>query len=122
MIWRRRKPLLHCEILHQLPGRVRIGCRALKYFETQAAEVTQRLEDLLPVRSATVSSRTRNVLLHFDPTHATVEDIVEQTESVLGGYSLMAYKAERAGQDRPGRPSQPASIMERIVPHFLELM
>ena len=33
MLWQRTKPLLHCEVIHQLPGRVRIGCRALRYLE-----------------------------------------------------------------------------------------
>ncbi len=99
MIWRKTKPLLFCDILHQLPGRVRIGCRALGYLGGCAEELRQRLEELSPVRSAVVSTVTENVLLRFDPSQASLEDIVAQTESVLGGYSLTAYKAERSAQD-----------------------
>ncbi len=99
MIWHKTKPLLQCEILHHLPGRVRIGCRALRYLGAEAKEICERLEDLVPVREARLSTRTRNVLVFYDPSQATLEDIVEQVESVLGGYSLMAYKAERSAQD-----------------------
>ncbi len=99
MIWRKTKPLLNCEIVHQLPGRVRIACRALRYLEAESGEIRQRLEDLVPVSNARVSTVTENVLLYYDPLQATLDDIAEQTESVLGGYSLLAYKAERAVQD-----------------------
>lgn len=99
MIWGKTKPLLHCEIMHQLPGRVRIGCRALRYLGAQSKEIRQRLEDLVPVCHAQVSTITENVLVSYDPLQATRDDIVEQTESVLGGYSLLAYKAERLAQD-----------------------
>ena len=29
----KKKPLLACEIIHHIPGRARIGCRALKYLD-----------------------------------------------------------------------------------------
>ncbi len=96
MLWRKEKPLVHCEVLHQLPGRVRIGCRSLRYLKRDAAEIARQLKDLLPVREAHVSSLTENVLLRYDPTQATIDDVLQLTESVLGSYSLNAYKAERA--------------------------
>ena len=99
MIWQKPKPLLACELLHRLPGRVRIGCRALRYLGGQAAEIHRRLEDLVPVQAAGVSARTENVLVHYDPRQATLDDIVEQVESILGAYALVAYKAERTAQD-----------------------
>jgi cation-transporting P-type ATPase C len=99
MIWRKSKPLLHCDVIHQLPGRVRIGCRALRYLGTQSGEIRQRLEDLVPVQNARMSAITENVLIRYDPSEATLDEIVEQTESILGGYSLSAYKAERSAQD-----------------------
>jgi len=99
MLWRKAKPLLKCEVIHQLPGRVRIGCRALRYLNAHTGEIRQRLEDLMPVTQACVSVLTENVLLHFDCEQATFEEIIEQTESVLGSYSLIAYKAERAAQN-----------------------
>ena len=99
MIWQKRKPLLACEVLHRLPGRVRIGSRALRYLAAQAVEICCRLEDLVPVQAARVSTRTENVLVLYDPRQATLDDIVEQVESILGAYALVAYKAERTAQD-----------------------
>jgi len=46
-----------------------------------------------------VSVLTENVLVTFDATQATTADILEQIESVLGSYSLIAYKAERAAKN-----------------------
>ncbi len=99
MIWQKRKPLLACEVLHRLPGRVRVGCRALRYLAAQSAEICRRLEDRVPVQAARVSARTENVLVLYDPGQATLDDIVDQVESILGAYALVAYKAERTAQD-----------------------
>ncbi len=95
-LWRKEKPLLHCEVVHQLPGRVRIACRALHHLHGDADEIGRQFEDLLPVQTARVSSLTQNVLLQYDPTQATADDMLELAESVLGSYSLTAYKTERA--------------------------
>lgn len=99
MLWHKTKPLLHCFVLHQLPGRVRIGCRALRYLNAYRDEIRHRLGDLVPVREARVSPLTENVLVRYDPSLATVSEMVELTESVLAGYSLTAYKAERSAQE-----------------------
>ena len=99
MLWHKEKPLLQCEVLHQLPGRVRISCRALQYLKQDAPAISRQFEDLLPVEKARVSVLTRNVLLHYDPSQATTDDILELAESVLGSYSLTAYKAERAAKN-----------------------
>ena len=96
MAWRKSKPLLHCDVIHQLPGRIRIGCRALRYLDSHANEICQRLQDLTAVTEARVSVRTANVLLRFDTAQVTADGLLEQTETVLGAYSLIAYKAERA--------------------------
>ena len=98
MLWRKKKPLLQCEVIHQLPGRVRIGCRALRYLTVEADEIRQRLEDLMAVACVRVSVPTENVLVQYDPGQATADDMLQQTESVLGSYSLIAYKADRAAQ------------------------
>ncbi|MDY0168104.1 MAG: hypothetical protein RBS80_16265 [Thermoguttaceae bacterium] len=99
MIWHKRKPLLSCEVVHRLPGRVRIGCRALRYLSSHSQDICHRLEDLVPVHAARVSTRTENVLILYDPGQATLDDIVELVESILGGYALVAYKGERTAQD-----------------------
>ena len=118
MFWRKRQPLLHCEVVHALPGRVRIRCRALRYLGTYAAEIRQRLEDLSPIGKAKVNIVTENVLLHYDQTQVSAQDVLELTELVIGSYSLTAYKAERAEQNRPTvneRRLQEGSLSEMLV-------
>ena len=100
MWWRKQEPLLHCEVLHELPGRVRIGCRALGYLDAHADEIAARLEDLVPVTRARVSVVTANVLIHYDATQSTTAEIHDLAEPVIGAYSLVAYKAERADQNK----------------------
>ena len=118
MFWRKRQPLLHCEIVHALPGRVRIRCRALRYLATYVAEIRQRLEDLSPICQARVNILTQNVLLHYDHTQVSAQDVLELTELVIGSYSLTAYKAERAEQNRPTvneRRLQEGSLSDMLI-------
>ena len=118
MFWRKRQPLLHCEIVHALPGRVRIRCRALGYLGTYVAEIRQRLQDLSPIRQARVNILTQNVLLHYDHTQVSAQDVLELAELVIGSYSLTAYKAERAEQNRPTvneRRLQEGSLSDMLI-------
>ena len=118
MFWRKRQPLLHCEVVHSLPGRVRVDCRALRYLGAYAAEIRQRLEELSPVREAKVNVLTQNVLLRYDQVQVSAQDAVELAELVIGSYSLTAYKAERAEQNRPTvneRRLQEGSLSEMLV-------
>jgi cation-transporting P-type ATPase C len=100
MFWHKKKPLLHCEILHSLPGRVRIGCRALRYLEDQAEELLSRLREMAPITSAHLSLITANALIHYNTEEATEEEILALMESALGAFSLHAFKAERAERNR----------------------
>ncbi|MGO8748146.1 MAG: heavy metal translocating P-type ATPase [Thermoguttaceae bacterium] len=118
MFWRKRPPLLHCEIAHALPGRVRIRCRALRYLAAYTAEIRQRLEDLSPICQARVNILTQNVLLHYDHTQVSAQDVLELAELVIGSYALTAYKAERAEQNRPTvneRRLQEGSLSDMLI-------
>jgi len=100
MFWNREAPLLQCEVLHTLPGRVRIGCRALRYLGEQSTELLDRLREMAPMRSVSVSTITANVLVTYDTEEATEQEALELVESAIGAYSLVAYKAERAERNR----------------------
>jgi len=100
MFWNKQKPLMHCEILHSLPGRIRVGCRALRYLEDEAGEVLHRLEEMAPVTTARVSSLTANVLVTYEHGVYGETEIHELVESAIGAFSLVAYKAERAEKSR----------------------
>ena len=74
---------------------MRIRCPALRYFAEQKIEIQERLESSEEIKSALVSTITENVLVCFDEQTATRESILETTESVIGSFSMIAYKAER---------------------------
>ena len=118
MFWHKRQPLMHCEVVHALPGRVRIRCRALRYLGVYANEIRQRLEELSPIGKVQVNILTQNILLHYDQADVSAQDVLEMTELVVGSYSLTAYKAERAEQNRPTvneRRLQEGSLSEMLV-------
>lgn len=90
---------MHCEVRHDLPGRVRIDCRGLHYLGKHAGAIAAALEDAPHVRRAKVSILTANVLLYYDAEQSSAEDAVEVVSSVLGGWALDAYKADRAARN-----------------------
>lgn len=98
MFWRRQEPLMHCEARHDLPGRLRIDCRGLYHLGDFATEIVAMVEEAPAVVSAHVSIITANVLVFYDPRNATSQDILEMVTSVLGTWSLTAYKAERTAE------------------------
>ncbi len=95
MFGRRSTPLLACQILHTLPGRVRLGCKALEFLPEQDGEIEERLEASEAILSARVTPITGNALICYDITRITESDVVELAESVISTYSLVAYKAKR---------------------------
>lgn len=92
---KKSKPLLLSEILHELPGRIRIGCRALHYLNQFSEEITEQLQNSHGICSARVSCITSNVLIYFDNAVLTSEDVRKVCESILSAFSLDALKAER---------------------------
>ena len=61
----KKKPLLTCDVLHSLPGRIRIGSRALLHLGAHRQELEDRLESDFAISKATVSPLSENVLIFF---------------------------------------------------------
>jgi len=95
---RKQKPLLYCEVLHSLPGRMRIGCRALRYLTDQQAAIAAELEALNGVREVHLSCLTANVRVHFDETILPGDALRDRVEAILAACSLDAHKSERHAQ------------------------
>lgn len=93
---KREVPLLKCEIIHSIPGRIRLKCKAIKYFDECFQSLTNDLNNISFITNAKVSLITNNVLIYYDNTSMINEDIIEVVESVISTYSLIAYKSERA--------------------------
>lgn len=89
------KPLLHCEIVHALPGRVRVASRALRFLDSQKQQIAGRLREAPDVTSVQISSLTGNILVRFTPDRLTPEAVCDLVESVVGAHSLLVFKSER---------------------------
>lgn len=96
MLFRRKNtPLLLCEIIHTLPGRIRISCKALKYLSSLADEIVERIENLKNISSVRVSTITANILVYYNKDRLLSEHVREKVENIIASYSLIAYKEER---------------------------
>jgi cation-transporting P-type ATPase C len=95
MFGSKKIPLLSCQVLHSIPGRIRIGCRALRYLDDYASEIEERHLNIPEISKARVSIITENILIHYENEHISAESLRETVESIIGTYSRIAYKAER---------------------------
>jgi len=97
----RNTPLLACEIVHSLPGRLRIHCQAIKYLTNELAEITERINNIPEVTSVTASPITGNALVFYDTSRTNANLICENCESIIGAFSRIAYKAKREESNKP---------------------
>jgi manganese/zinc-transporting P-type ATPase C len=101
MFQARKPPLMSCRVRHSLPGRIRVDCRGLKYLASYTEDIIEQLEGCAAVEKAEVSIITSNVLIRYDSAAAMPDDILDQANTILGTWSLDAYKGEReADQSR----------------------
>ncbi len=98
MYSKKKTTLMHCDIRHSLPGRVRIYCRGLKYLKACQTAVEDDLKECAAIDKAQLSIITANILVHFDAKQSSAEDVLEQVNNVLATWSLHAFKEERSEQ------------------------
>ncbi len=91
----KKKPLLACHVIHSVPGRIRIGCRALQFLGEQKEEIESRLAKDFAVTNATLSSVTENVVIEFDPGKTSAKTVLESTENIIGQFSTVAYRRDK---------------------------
>jgi cation-transporting P-type ATPase C len=103
-----QKPLTACDIVHSLPGRIRIQARALGYLEDYRSEIEARLVSDYTVVSARISPVTENILIVFDAGKASARDIFELAETVIGSYSTKAFQRQREFHHKP-------TVLERRI-------
>jgi cation-transporting P-type ATPase C len=87
---------MNCEILHALPGRVRIYCRGLRYLEKFKEAIIQELEVGVAVQTVELSHISCTILIRFEAVEASAEEILDRVNTVLGSWSLSAFKEERS--------------------------
>ncbi|MGO1469158.1 MAG: heavy metal translocating P-type ATPase [Tissierella sp.] len=92
---KKKEPLLKTSIVHTLPGRVRVNCRALKYLGDVIIEIEEDLNSMKFIESAKVNTITKNALILYDKEQVGQEDIIGFFEHIISKHSLMAYQNER---------------------------
>lgn len=120
MFSNKRPPLMNCEIRHALAGRVRIYCGALRYLEAYSQAIIQELQDGVAVHSAELSTISCTVLIYYEAVEASSEEILDRVNTVLGSWSLSAFKEERSErnamtlQERRLQEEPLGSLLQRI--------
>ena len=84
--------LLDCEILHEIRGRIRIKSRALKYLGIHKEEITNQLMQVHYIENVSISNITGTVLIYFDASSLTGENIVSLLQNTLNTYLVDIYK------------------------------
>ena len=87
--------LLDCEILHEIRGRIRIKSRALKYLGIHKEEITNQLMQVHYIENVGISNITGTVLIYFDASSLTGENIVSLLQNTLNTYLMDIYKNEK---------------------------
>lgn len=87
--------LLACSILHETPGRMRIGCRALRHLQAVAHGLGERLESIAGISTVTISALTANAVIRFNEEIITRTKVLTSLEQVVASYSFTAFKGER---------------------------
>ncbi len=95
-----KQPLLKCRILHHIPGRIRIGCRAIRYLADYEKDIKERILELTWVKEVTLSIVTSNVVVHYDNEQVTPEIILLQLEEVVSLFSIPAHQRERKEKNK----------------------
>jgi cation-transporting P-type ATPase C len=91
----KNKPLLSSFVVHSLPGRVRLKCRAVKYLASSIPEIEERLNSYEEITSVELNKITGSCLIYYDEDDTTEDAVKEICEQIIGSYSRIAFKAER---------------------------
>jgi len=96
----KKEPLLKCNILHHIPGRMRIEIRAVRYLNGYEKDLQARLLELAWVKEVTVSAVTSNVLIYFESEDISPEHVVVHLEEVMCLFSIPAHQRERKEKNK----------------------
>ncbi len=95
-----KEPLLKCRALHHIPGRMRIGCRAIRYLDGYEKELAEQINELIWIRQASISITTANILIYFDKDDISPELIISQMEEIIALFSIPAHQRERKEKNK----------------------
>ncbi len=97
MYWKSlsKEPLLKCRVLHHIPGRMRVGCRAIRYLDDYEKEIREHILELVWVKEVSISAVTSNILVFYDREEVSPDLITGQLEEIISLFSIPAHQRER---------------------------
>ncbi len=85
-------PVLKCTVIHNIPGRIRIGCNALQYLSEYNSDMKRKIEDGMGIHSVKISNITSNILIYYDKDLQFTDLLVEHIDDIIAQYSINAYQ------------------------------
>ena len=85
-----KKDLFELNIVHSLPGRIRLNCKAIGYLKEFNEEILQDIMDLGFIKKVTINNITSNILIIFDKDRIDEADLKNLISDILNKYYLYA--------------------------------
>ncbi|MFA8450634.1 MAG: heavy metal translocating P-type ATPase [Bacteroidales bacterium] len=93
-------PLLKCKTIHELPGRIRVFCRALEFLPEFQSSIEERLNEFSFIEKATVNPISKRILIFYSKDKIKKEHLIDQIENTIANYSIIAFQRERSKNNR----------------------
>lgn len=111
-------PLFKCSVIHTMPGRVRVGCRAFQYLSKLNSKIEKNFTGMRAIKSAKINNITRNILICYDKRLTSQDEILILLREIVSKYSITVYKNER--EDIGRRISQVKEVREESTEDILK--
>ena len=110
---RREPPVLACEVIHSISGRIRISWRGLKYLETHAETIRRQILTNEGISSCRISIITTNILVYYDAALLVPDEVISICDRAVSTFSLVVFKEDRLEKNRT--PVQERRIQEEPI-------
>lgn len=86
---------MHLQLVHHIPGRIRVRAGALKYLKHVQNELLESLNQHQEFKEVHYNATTGSLLIFYKEECISSEEVLEVIENHIGTFSIMAYQAER---------------------------
>ena len=113
--------LLDCEVIHKIPGRIRIKSNALKYLGSLKNEIEDQIKVLKSVKEAVISEITGTIVVKFENDSLNEENLLSLLQNILNGYLVEIHKNEKKMKpdkyviERKLQEESPKEIIRKII-------
>jgi len=118
LIKRQKKRLMTVDLIHELPGRLRIRCGALKYLDEVKRDLVDGLLGHHHIQHVVYTPVTGSLLVFFDHTALSSAEILEIMEEHISRFALFAYEKER--EETSTAPVSERRLQEESFLHILK--